>query len=168
MQRLPNLVWLLGWISLCTDFASEMLYPVVPLFLVHGLGASPVVLGIIEGSSEALVGLLKGVIGRWSDGLDVGANSSSQGIRFQGSSNPSLQCCRYGGACSGGSYWTGWAKRCGRRRGMPCWQRWLRRGSADASLDSTVRWIRGAPCLDPWQHWGGSAGCPGRIGSCSP
>jgi len=67
MQRLPNLVWLLGWISLCTDFASEMLYPVVPLFLVHGLGASPVVLGIIEGSSEALVGLLKGVIGRWSD-----------------------------------------------------------------------------------------------------
>jgi MFS family permease len=52
-----------------TDVASEMLYPVVPLFLVYTAGASLVTVGLIEGIAEATAGLLKGVAGRLSDWL---------------------------------------------------------------------------------------------------
>jgi MFS family permease len=64
---LPTLVVRLGWVSLLTDIASEMLYPVVPLFLFYTVGASPVVIGLIEGLAEATAGILKGVVGRLSD-----------------------------------------------------------------------------------------------------
>jgi len=42
-------VVVLGVVSFFTDVASEMLYPVIPLFLIGTLGASPALLGIIDG-----------------------------------------------------------------------------------------------------------------------
>ncbi|EFL51164.1 major facilitator superfamily MFS_1 [Solidesulfovibrio fructosivorans JJ]] len=60
---LPQTVIKLGWVSFFTDVASEMLYPVVPLFLTTALGAPVVVLGIIEGVAEAIVSLMKGLSG---------------------------------------------------------------------------------------------------------
>jgi len=59
----------LGLISLFTDIASEMLYPITPLFLTTVLGASMVVVGIIEGLAEFISGFLKGYFGRLSDKL---------------------------------------------------------------------------------------------------
>ncbi len=59
---IPPSVKRLGWVSFFTDFASEMVYPVVPLFLV-ALGAPAMALGFIEGGAEAIVSLLKGVTG---------------------------------------------------------------------------------------------------------
>ena len=56
---LPATVWLLGLISLMNDSASELLYPLVPLYLASVLMAGPKALGIIEGIAEATSSLLK-------------------------------------------------------------------------------------------------------------
>ena len=62
---LPKTVWLIGLISLVNDSASEMLYPLMPLYLASVLMAGPKALGIIEGVAEAtssIVKLISGVI----------------------------------------------------------------------------------------------------------
>lgn len=58
---------LLGITSLLTDISSEMVYPVLPIFLVSTLGAGPAVLGLIEGIAESLSSLLKVFSGYFSD-----------------------------------------------------------------------------------------------------
>jgi len=57
--NLPRTVWLIGAISLLNDTASEMLYPLIPLYLVSVLMAGPKALGLIEGVAEATSSLLK-------------------------------------------------------------------------------------------------------------
>jgi MFS family permease len=52
-------VWLLGWVSFFTDTASEMVYPLLPLFLTRVLGAGAMSLGVIEGVAEAANSILK-------------------------------------------------------------------------------------------------------------
>ena len=60
-------VWLLGWVSFFTDLASEMVYPLLPLFLTRVLGAGAMSLGVIEGAAEAANSILKIVSGRIAD-----------------------------------------------------------------------------------------------------
>jgi len=60
---------ILGLTSFFTDVASEMVYPLVPFFLTAKLGASPAVLGVIEGIAESLASLLKVFSGYISDRL---------------------------------------------------------------------------------------------------
>ena len=62
-----NLV-VLTLVSLTQDAASELLYPLLPLFITGVLAAPPVVLGLVEGCAEAAAGISKYVAGRWSDG----------------------------------------------------------------------------------------------------
>ena len=50
---------LLGLTSFFTDVSSEMIYPLVPFFLTLKLGASPAVMGLIEGIAESVASLLK-------------------------------------------------------------------------------------------------------------
>ena len=50
-SSLPKAVWLLGWVSLATDAATEAIYPLLPFFLTNVLRAGPVSLGVIEGAS---------------------------------------------------------------------------------------------------------------------
>lgn len=57
----------LGWVSLFTDISSEMLYPVVPIFLTSVLGAPMAALGLIEGLAESAANILKIFSGWWSD-----------------------------------------------------------------------------------------------------
>jgi len=59
IRALPRTVWLIGLISLINDSASEMLYPLIPLYLSSVLMAGPRALGIIEGIAEATASLLK-------------------------------------------------------------------------------------------------------------
>ncbi|MBZ0093696.1 MAG: MFS transporter [Sulfuricellaceae bacterium] len=56
---LPSTVWLLGLVSLFNDSTSELVYPLVPLFLASVLMAGPRALGLIEGIAEATASLLK-------------------------------------------------------------------------------------------------------------
>ncbi|RMG32867.1 MAG: MFS transporter [Planctomycetota bacterium] len=66
-RRLPRNVWLLGWASLLNDVASEMIYPLLPNFVVGVLGGSRTMLGLIEGVAETISSLLKLIAGGWSD-----------------------------------------------------------------------------------------------------
>ena len=58
-SKLPRPVWLLGWVSLATDAATEAIYPLLPFFLTRVLRTGAVSLGIIEGAAEAVNSLLK-------------------------------------------------------------------------------------------------------------
>src|SRR5205807_2600484 len=59
MFRFPRAVWLLGWVSLATDAATEAIYPLLPFFLTRVLSAGAVSLGIVEGAAEAVNSLVK-------------------------------------------------------------------------------------------------------------
>ena len=67
MSRIPRPVWLLGWASLFTDAGTEMIYPLLPVYLSRVLGASAMSLGVIEGVAEGINSLLKVISGYWSD-----------------------------------------------------------------------------------------------------
>lgn len=62
----PNVIRL-GWVSLLTDISSEMLYPLVPIFLTTVLGAPMAALGLMEGLAESVSNVLKIFSGWWSD-----------------------------------------------------------------------------------------------------
>ncbi len=64
---IPRPVWFLGWTSLFTDAATEMIYPLLPVYLSRVLGATAASLGIIEGVAEGVNSLLKVLSGYWSD-----------------------------------------------------------------------------------------------------
>src|SRR5262245_60040931 len=66
-SSLPRPVWLLGWVSLATDAATEAIYPLLPFFLTSVLGAGAVSLGVIEGAAEAVNSVLKIASGRLAD-----------------------------------------------------------------------------------------------------
>ena len=59
-------VWILSLVSMFADIASEMLYPVIPVYL-RNIGFSVFLIGILEGIAEASAGLSKGYFGTWSD-----------------------------------------------------------------------------------------------------
>ena len=67
LRSLPRTVWLLGLISLINDAASDMIYPLVPLYLTSVLMAGPRALGLIEGIAEAVSSLLKLAAGVLAD-----------------------------------------------------------------------------------------------------
>ncbi|NBO57025.1 MAG: MFS transporter, partial [Actinobacteria bacterium] len=66
MATFSRIIWALAWVSLLTDMASEMLYPVMPVYL-SSVGFSILWIGILEGLAEAVAGLSKGYFGRLSD-----------------------------------------------------------------------------------------------------
>ncbi len=65
--KISNNVVRLGWVSLLTDISSEMLYPIVPIFITTVLGAPMAALGLIEGMAESAASILKIFSGWWSD-----------------------------------------------------------------------------------------------------
>src|SRR3990172_2784545 len=66
-RRLSSTVVALGVVSLLTDLSTEMIYPLLPVFLVSVLGAGAVALGVVEGVAESAASLLKVVSGRATD-----------------------------------------------------------------------------------------------------
>lgn len=67
--RLPAGIWALGFVSLLMDVSSEMIHSLLPIFLVTGLGASMLVVGLLEGAAEATALVVKVFSGAWSDWL---------------------------------------------------------------------------------------------------
>src|SRR2546429_9536195 len=57
--RLPRQVQLFGWGSLLNDFASEMIYPLLPAFVTGVLGAGPQALGALDGAAEFAAAFVK-------------------------------------------------------------------------------------------------------------
>ena len=66
--RIPRNVIVLGIVSLFTDASTEMMYPLIPIF-VAALGSGAVILGVIEGVAETTAAILKLFSGIISDKL---------------------------------------------------------------------------------------------------
>ena len=65
--RLPAAIWALGFVSLLMDVSSELIHSLLPVFLVAGLGASVLTVGLIEGIAEATALIVKVFSGAISD-----------------------------------------------------------------------------------------------------
>lgn len=59
-------IWILSLVSMFADIASEMLYPIMPVYL-RNIGFSVLLIGILEGVAQAISGLSKGYFGKLSD-----------------------------------------------------------------------------------------------------
>jgi MFS family permease len=68
MRIITRSILVLSFISLFTDVASEMLYPIMPIYL-KSIGFSVLLIGILEGVAEATAGLSKGYFGKMSDNM---------------------------------------------------------------------------------------------------
>ncbi|MBS1687593.1 MAG: MFS transporter [Bacteroidetes bacterium] len=68
MRVITRTIWILSLISLFTDVASEMLYPVMPIYL-KSINFSILLIGVLEGFAEAVAGLSKGYFGKLSDNI---------------------------------------------------------------------------------------------------
>ncbi|MFN2491456.1 MAG: MFS transporter [Pyrinomonadaceae bacterium] len=66
-RRLPGNVFAISLVSLLNDASSEIIYPLLPLFLSLSLDASPGIVGLIEGAAESISSLLKLFAGYFSD-----------------------------------------------------------------------------------------------------
>jgi MFS family permease len=60
-------IFIVGLVSLFTDLSSQMVFPLIPLFLTTVLGCGAYAVGIVEGAAETTASLLKVVSGYWSD-----------------------------------------------------------------------------------------------------
>jgi len=69
---LPRSVWVLSWVSFFADVSSEMMYPLLPLFLVTVLGSSKTQLGAIEGLAVLIVAMMSALAGIRSDRKGAG------------------------------------------------------------------------------------------------
>jgi len=66
-RGLTTNIIILGFVSLFTDLSSQMVFPLIPLFLTTVLGAGAYAVGIVEGAAETTASLLKVISGYWSD-----------------------------------------------------------------------------------------------------
>ena len=66
-SRVPRAVKGLSLVSLFNDFASEMVYPLLPAFVTRGLGGGPLVLGLLDGAAELTSSVVKWISGRLAD-----------------------------------------------------------------------------------------------------
>ena len=65
-KTISNIV-LIGLVSLFIDMSTEMVYPLIPLYLTAVLGATPAIVGVIEGIAESIASLLKVLSGYIGD-----------------------------------------------------------------------------------------------------
>jgi len=82
-------IWILSIVSLFTDVASEMLYPVMPIYL-KTIGFSIILIGVLEGFAEAAAGLSKGYFGKLSDNKGKRLPFVQIGYAFSAISKPMM------------------------------------------------------------------------------
>ena len=89
MKYITKTVWILSVVSLLTDTASEMLYPIMPIYL-KTIGFSIVLIGVLEGFAEATAGLSKGYFGKLSDNSGKRVPFVQLGYAFSAISKPMM------------------------------------------------------------------------------
>lgn len=94
MKYLTRTIWILSLISLLTDIASEMLYPIMPIYL-KSIGFSVLLIGILEGIAEATAGLSKGYFGKLSDQKGARTPFVRLGYMFSAISKPMMALMVY-------------------------------------------------------------------------
>jgi MFS family permease len=94
MKFITRTVWILSLVSLFTDMASEMLYPVMPIYL-KSIGFSIILIGILEGLAEATAGLSKGYFGKLSDSMGKRAPFVQLGYALSAISKPMMAIFKF-------------------------------------------------------------------------
>ncbi len=89
LKYITPTVWTLSLVSMFTDTASEMLYPIMPIYL-KSIGFSIVLIGILEGVAEATAGLSKGYFGKLSDNTGRRVPFVQIGYAFSALSKPMM------------------------------------------------------------------------------
>ena len=89
MKIITRNIWVLSIVSLFTDVASEMLYPVMPIYL-KTIGFSIILIGVLEGFAEAIAGLSKGYFGNLSDNKGKRLPFVQIGYAFSAISKPMM------------------------------------------------------------------------------
>jgi MFS family permease len=89
-RGLPSNVFLISLVSLLNDASSEIIYPLLPVFLAGTLGASPWVVGLIEGGAESASSFLKLFAGYWSDRRGARKGPVVLGYALAGLARPAL------------------------------------------------------------------------------
>jgi len=89
LKHISKSVWILSLISLFTDTASEMLYPIMPIYL-KSIGFTVLLIGILEGFAEAIAGLSKGYFGKRSDNSGKRVPFVQLGYAFSAISKPMM------------------------------------------------------------------------------
>jgi hypothetical protein len=69
LKQIPLGIWMLGFVSMLMDIASEMVHSLLPMFVVGTLGASALTVGLIEGLAESTAMMVKVFSGALSDYL---------------------------------------------------------------------------------------------------
>lgn len=94
MKIITRNILILSFISLFTDVASEMLYPVMPIYL-KTIGFSIILIGVLEGIAEATAGLSKGYFGNLSDNKGKRLPFVQIGYAFSAISKPMMALFAY-------------------------------------------------------------------------
>ncbi|HEY0899990.1 MAG TPA: MFS transporter [Sphingobacteriaceae bacterium] len=89
-------IFILSLVSLFTDVSSEMLYPVMPVYL-REIGFSVLLIGILEGFAEGVAGLSKGYFGKLSDSAGVRVPFVRLGYFLSALSKPMMAAFSYPG-----------------------------------------------------------------------
>ncbi|MGA9211388.1 MFS transporter [Kaistella sp.] len=94
MKYITRTIWILSLVSLFTDIASEMLYPIMPMYL-KSIGFSIVLIGILEGVAEATAGMSKAYFGQLSDNSGKRVPFVKMGYAFSAISKPMMAIFTY-------------------------------------------------------------------------
>jgi MFS family permease len=87
-REIPGSIWALGLVSLFMDLSSEMIHALLPLYLVGALGASTLIVGVIEGVAEATASITKVFSGALSDYLGMRKWLAAAGYSLAALSKP--------------------------------------------------------------------------------
>src|SRR5260370_34190321 len=69
LHQIPASIWVLGFVSMLMDISSEIIHSLLPVFMVSVLGASAIMVGMVEGLGEATALSVKVFSGTRSDYL---------------------------------------------------------------------------------------------------
>ena len=92
LRGLGRNIIILGLVSLFTDLSSQMVFPLIPLYLVT-IGAGAWVVGLVEGAAETTASFLKILSGFWSDKIQKRKPFVLAGYSLSTITKPLFECC---------------------------------------------------------------------------
>ena len=148
-HKLPRAVWLFGFTSLVNDFASEMIYPLLPAFVTGALGGGALALGILDGVADAVAALFKLVSGYLAERPRLRGPLVVAGYAVAAAIRPLIAVGGRPGRSSRSGAPTGWARGSARRPATRSSPTWSRRKSAAAPSGCSARRTTWAPSSGP-------------------
>jgi hypothetical protein len=126
LKQIPLGIWMLGFVSMLMDIASEMVHSLLPMFVVGTLGASALTVGLIEGLAESTAMMVKVFSGALSDYLGKRKALVLFGYGLGALTKPLFAIANTTGTVLTARLLDRMAKVCGARRAMPWSPTWPR------------------------------------------